>query len=332
MSTANSQTTVPHYICTDLGTLGGPHCYGQDINEHGDIVGYSKTADGNTIAFLWKSGKMTPLGALPSYPSSFALRINASGQIVGHVTTGGSHGLTRAFRWQKGKMTDLGTLPGDQYSTADSINTQGQIVGSSVYAPGLEASNSFANLRMRLYLWKEEHMEALPIAKDRPTAYDLNDKGTVLGMSGMGGGTAFLYRDGKIIDIGTLGGKYSFGGRLNIHEQVVGEAETKSGDNHAFLYANAKMTDLGTLGGKNSHAHDINTAGVIIGHSELTGNDAETRHAFLYVGGRMLDMNDLLAQKMDWVLTSANAMNDRGEIVCQGEMNKEIHTFLLVPQ
>ena len=60
-------------------------------------------------------------------------------------------------------------------------------------------------------------------------------------------GTA--YSGGTMIDLGTLGGTYSYANGINNKGQIVGYSLTASGQDHAFLYSGGKMTDLGTLGG-----------------------------------------------------------------------------------
>ena len=57
--------------------------------------------------------------------ASFAIGINASGQVVGTAGPGGNH----AFLYSNGTMIDL--TPGSQFdSRATSINASGQVVGS----------------------------------------------------------------------------------------------------------------------------------------------------------------------------------------------------------
>lgn len=51
-----------------------------------------------------------------------------------------------------------------------------------------------------------------------------------------------------VTDLDTLGGSNSYATAVNSSGQVVGYAQTGSGDDHAFLYSNGMMTDLGTLG------------------------------------------------------------------------------------
>jgi probable HAF family extracellular repeat protein len=71
----------------DLGTLGGDYSFALDVNDLGEVVGWSETADGETHAFLWRDGTMTDLGALlpdPTRPSQ-ATEINNRGQVLGWV-------------------------------------------------------------------------------------------------------------------------------------------------------------------------------------------------------------------------------------------------------
>jgi len=72
------------YEATDLGTLGGNQGYATDINDHGQVVGTTRTS-GTDQAFLWEDGVTTDLGTLDaSYPYSRAFDVNIHGQVVGH--------------------------------------------------------------------------------------------------------------------------------------------------------------------------------------------------------------------------------------------------------
>ena len=63
---------------------------------------------------------------------------------------------------------------------------------------------------------------------------------------------AFLWADGVMTDLGTLGGLRSAAYAINDAGQVVGHANTADGADHAFLWQDGRMTDLGTLGGRTS--------------------------------------------------------------------------------
>src|SRR5206468_3969954 len=88
-------------------------------------------------------------------------------------------------------------------------------------------------------------------------------------------GHAFLYRNGTMTDLGTLGGWGSAARGINDDGAIVGESLTASGDTHAFLYEDGTMTDLGTLGGRFSNAYGINFKGEVVGESGTgSGNHA----------------------------------------------------------
>ena len=99
-------------------------------------------------------------------------------------------------------------------------------------------------------------------------------------------------------------------------------------DKHAFLYVGAGLTDLGTLGGATSTALDINNRDVIVGTSTTA---AGATHAVVWQGGTITDLNTRLPAGSGFVLTRANAINDRGEIVGVGTFNGADHAFLLSP-
>jgi probable HAF family extracellular repeat protein len=91
------------------------------------------------------------------------------------------------------------------------------------------------------------------------------------------------------------------------------------------------MISLGTLGGPGSNANGINNLGEIVGQSQ-TDNNFNDYAAFLYVGGTMYNLNSLIPANSGWVLQSAAAINDCGQIVGDG-LNPDglSHAFLLTP-
>lgn len=110
-------------VLTDLGTLGGAEAVPTDINERGQIVGTSTTADGSRHAFLWQDGRMTDLG--PPAVDSGAVAINDRGQVIGWTSTPTAIG---SFRWQRGVRTSVAGYAGD-------LNEQGWIAGTTAGQP-----------------------------------------------------------------------------------------------------------------------------------------------------------------------------------------------------
>ncbi len=62
--TASQALAVPLYSVTDLGTFGGRYSYAYGINDSGQVVGHSRTSNGQIHAFLSDGSTMTDLGTL----------------------------------------------------------------------------------------------------------------------------------------------------------------------------------------------------------------------------------------------------------------------------
>lgn len=128
---------------------------------------------------------------------------------------------------------------------------------------------------------------------------DLNNRGDAVGFAYAGNlGTnthAFLYTNGVMADIGTLGGGFSYAWGINDNRVVVGEAFLPNGKTHAFRWENGTMQDLGLLPGTGEYsaATDINNKGQIVGFSEISTGFGSTRHAFLWQSNVMVDIGTL---------------------------------------
>ena len=135
---------------------------------------------------------------------------------------------------------------------------------------------------------------------------------------------AFLWQNGTMADLGTMGGCCSSAAALNQNGGVVGSFSTSvPGESRPFLWQNGTMTDLGTLGGNSSGASAVNDLRQVVGSSSTAGN-AET-HAFLRRNGTMTDLGTLGGS-----FSGATAMNGLGQVVGFGYTagNIEQHAVL----
>jgi len=124
-------------VVTDIGTLGGFSpafsSFATDINDSGQVVGYSETAlYGMPLhGFIWEDGTMTDLGALGDYDSR-AYALNEAAQVVGWSKTP-DRTADHAVLWELGQIIDLNDMipldSGWVLAEAFDINESGQIVG-----------------------------------------------------------------------------------------------------------------------------------------------------------------------------------------------------------
>lgn len=121
---------------------------------------------------------------------------------------------------------------------------------------------------------------------------------------------AFLWRDGVMIDIGSLGGGLTLAQGVNDGGMVVGLSLSSSGAERAFAEYDGVMVDLGTLGGASSVARAVNADGVITGGAQRRRGQQRYQHAAIWVDGRAVDLGTLGGE-----LSEAFAINDTGQVV-----------------
>jgi probable HAF family extracellular repeat protein len=400
------------YALIDVGTFGGPHAElngpAVQITSQGAVLGTADTriADGDSPnfnpflggaanpvlqhAFAWQHGKLTDLGALPGNNSSAVFEVNRGRVGAGISETGALDPFTgypavNAVMFKDGRVVNLGALPGGSESIALAINDRGQVAGfGNNGVPDPVSVFNFVNwtTQTRAFIWQDGVMHDLgTLGGPDADLATLNARGQVAGDSftnstpNVATGTPtthpYLWTDGRMRDLGTLGGTSSLTTWLNNRGQVVGQSNL-AGDqaSHPFLWDGEHLRDLGTFGGDFGQANYINDAGDVVGYAALPGSNSA--HAFLWrhgvmtdltgggnsqctfaawtnsrdqvVGGtcdgsdallwddgKQYDLNTLVAPS-DVQLTEAPFIADRGEIAALGVLpNGNQHVFLLRP-
>jgi probable HAF family extracellular repeat protein len=263
------------------------------INNFGVAVGQaqngkidSSTGFPETRAVLWPSRGIVDLGTLGG-TQGIANVINDFGQVVGASLTAtpdpfANSPLAACLRMSAGLGSSCGTAP---FST------------NSVFFPGTTQTHAF--------LWQGGFMHDLgTLGGPDSNAWFINDLGQVTGWSftsftanastGVPTVDPFFFdpEDGKMIDMGSLGGTFGSVAWLNNKGQVAGDSNL-AGDatQHPFIWSKATgMKDLGSLGGGFGHSDAINDAGEVVGQATTK---AELRHAFLWRNGVMSDLGTI---------------------------------------
>lgn len=328
---------APQYQVTDLGTLGGEASAAYGINDKGQVVGWADTdavgVEQTIHAFLWTSGKMQDLDTVPNIehpPGTEAHSINSQGEVAGGIAPRMGLSYAKGWLWRNGKIQVIGgnvltvndagqalavmgdrhnvviwqsgrtqevpSVPGFEFTVASALNNRGDLAGYCQNDPN--DIRGFVRLHGNIFL-----MGVLP-GQNSSRAVAVNDHGQVIGMS-----RNEFYSQGKT---------------------AAGGVTTTSGtrSSRAFFWQNGQMTNLGdrevsALGGQ----------GQVLGSYFQYGRErtAVTLRAFLWQNGKFADLDALIDASSGWKLENATAINSRGQIVGQGEINGKFHAFLLTP-
>jgi probable HAF family extracellular repeat protein len=321
---SNSVGTEPNpsvrYAIVDLGTLGGYLSFATAINDHGDVVGNSRTKSGQMHGFLWTNRKMRDLGTLGG-PGSSASGINDLRAIVGQSRIGPGAGTSRAYLWIDGRMTKLSTS-NHRNSSAVSINNAGVIVGLYTSEEGYIYGCYWDALGMHQLGGQTRNGASVGPIDDQG-----NIVGAVVRMPSPRFSDACIWRQGQLtllpVPRATV---WSVATAINKSGLIVGWVEDAQ-RHRPCMWQTSKRTVIQLLSASSGEARSINDSGMIVGD---IGTGDKSR-AVAWQDGRLIDLNNTIAQSEDWILEAASGINARGQIVGWGKHKGHKRGFLLTP-
>jgi probable HAF family extracellular repeat protein len=314
------------------------------INPRGTIAGGSRTGaldpvSGSPVikATLWRDGHIVSLGTFGGL-SSGAMSISSNELVTGWSQT--ADGVeSHAFLWVQGKMRDLGTL-GGQNSAGLDVNDRGQVVGFSDFA----IDPSTGQPTQHPFFWDRDRMIDIGLGGSFGGSGLINGRGQAIGDSLLPGDAedhAFLWSEGKVHDLGTLGGSMSLPTGLTENADISGVSWLPGDEGlHAVLWIKGAIHDLGAVAGDEcSWAWALNSSDQVVGISVPSCDLAQAR-AFLWDDGVMVDLNTLIRPDSALHLVYAMAINDAGVIagigvppgISPGDVETLGHAYLLIPQ
>jgi uncharacterized protein (TIGR03437 family) len=360
----------PKYTITDLGTnptLDG--CIATSISPNGTIAGYCHLSgqspnSGASQGFIYSGGKMTML-ASASGPQ-VAVGVNDDGTVIGVAApqgqtfsgalfTGGTSGF---FAKGAGSPTNF-----QQYFWPAGINASGQVAGIQVLSLST-SSLSFA--QGAIYSPSTGKYTQVPGDAANSLALSINKRGDTAGLTFILNlfafslsltGEEWVGSTASVLPPPSGGGNGSAATSVNDQDVSVGASFTSAlslGDDpltdvsfsnlRAVIWKNLVPTDLNAIiGSRFSLAEGVNNSGAVVGLKGdispgsfgpvdlLLYTDSPSYRAFLYDGVKAYDLNNQVNNIGNWILTTATAINDAGQIVGAGFINGKEHAFLLTP-
>jgi probable HAF family extracellular repeat protein len=344
---ATAPAAAPRYTIIDVGTFGGARAElngpAVQLTDSGVLLGSADTTIPDTDypaanpfgtvdprilhAFKWRHGDLKDLGALPGNNPSYIFEVNRHGVGAGNSETGwfdsrNNYPAAHAVLFRHQRVRDLGTLPGGTESWALGISSRGEVAGFANNTVPDPYSMVGYTTQTRAFVWRNGTMTDLGTLGGPDAAVaTVNERGEVAGdsyvndrpnaVTGVPTSHPFVWADGHMRDLGTLGGTQSGTTWMNSRGEVVGTSNLSGNrTSHPYLWDRHRLRDLGTLGGPFGIAWHINDKGDVVGWSNPSGSD-NIVHAFRWRHGTMSDLTGPSSSQC----TYAEGINRRQEVV-----------------
>lgn len=198
------------------------------------------------------------------------------------------------------------------FASTYSIVDLGTLGGPASQAHGVNAQGWVVGESMtasgadHAFLYRDGKMTDLGVGGSISVARSVNEAGQVVGDFYGDRYHGFLSSGGKVSDVGTLGAPYTFTYSINALGHAVGSSYGRDGRQHAFFWDGQSMTDLGTLGGTFAVARGVNAKDLVVGNAYLRSGKY---HAFAGTKAGLVDLGTLGGD-----YSGAQAVNDAGQI------------------
>jgi uncharacterized membrane protein len=347
---AATAQTVRYVVFPLAETASQTGCVPTAIGQQGEVVGYCTAGGLDSLAVVWRSGAVEPLGKLSDGVFSKALAINSAGTIVGEGDDGDLIG--KAIVHRNGQWIEIDGS-GGSYQAAMGITDAGVVFGrfSSAGHPGTETMDPV------FWVFDSDH--------DRYDRFDLpKAAGTPsTGFSGadvwaasrfgiaVGGVTTDLIGNRGAMWMNDSAHTLVLLAGLTDRSSAVAAGVSDDGrtvgwafggmvppappDDRAVMWLNDAghtLVDIGTLPGDAwSRAVGVNTAGQVVGASYAL---ATVPRGFIFENSTLTELTALLdpvSAAAGWTIGEAAGINNDGIIIATGRLNGEFHPVMLLP-
>jgi probable HAF family extracellular repeat protein len=297
------------------------------ISPQGDIIG-SFAIGSISSAFVIRKGVFTVWDHPNAAGFTNAIGMNAAGDIVGRYRDSAS--VSHGYLLSNGQFTSF-DYPGATFTGAAGITPDGDIVGRCTLNG---VTHGFLVKRGRQPRYQVTDLGTL--GGNGSAAYGINNAGVISGGANVANGDQhpFVWQNGKLSDLGGLGGGNGAGSIPSGSMQIALASETTRTDPfgadfcgygtsrvcQAAIWNDGKVTALPTPGGNNAIGYAFNQRGQIVGVAETSDPDP-TCPASRHLGyvpviwgpapGEMQKLALPQGDTVGWAILS----NDRGEAI-----------------